>query len=71
MQFAPMQYGNVKGYEKSACGNYVIAKTRFGWLAYVGFGTAGQTLLTGKHSPNTRAGAVGDCNSHATTKGAQ
>lgn len=65
MTFEPMVYGNVKGYFKSACGAYVIAKTKFGWLAYVGFGTAQQVLLTGKHSVNTRNGAEADCTSHA------
>lgn len=65
MKFEPMVYGNVKGYFKSQCGQYVICKSRFGWLAYVGFGTAEQKLLSSNTSVNSRTGAEADCRAHA------
>lgn len=63
LQFEPMVYGNVKGYFRA--GRYVVAKTKFGWVAWVDFGEACQTLLSTNASANTRAGAEADCNSHA------
>lgn len=61
MNFTPMQYGNVKNYFKSECGKFVIAKTTFGWIAYTGFGTAEQKLLTNAQSKNSKTGAIADC----------
>lgn len=64
LTFTPMVYGNLKNYFES--GRYVVCKTKFGWLAYVNFGTKDQQLLNARdHStPNTKAGVIAACEAH-------